>query len=149
VISLRPVEESDLETLYEHQTDPVAAEMAVFGGREHDAFIEHWHTKIYPNPENIARAVTIDGVLAGNMLSWKHEGKRYVGYWIGREFWGQGIGSEGLRLLVAEIEERPLYGLVAVSNIGSQRVLQKAGFTQVVRQMSPKDGVEEFVYRLD
>ena len=34
-------------------------------------------------------------------------------------------------------------------NIGSQRVLEKSGFVQVTRQPSPKEGVEEFVYRLD
>jgi RimJ/RimL family protein N-acetyltransferase len=149
MISIRPVEESDLETLYEHQSDPFAAEMAVFGAREHDAFLEHWRNTILRDREVVARAVTVDWVLAGNLSSWKRDGRRYVGYWIGREFWGRGIGSEGLRLFVAELAERPLYGLVAVTNIGSRRVLEKAGFDQVVRQMSPRKGVEELVYRLD
>ena len=31
MIEIRPVEEGDLETFYEHQTDPEATAMAVFG----------------------------------------------------------------------------------------------------------------------
>jgi RimJ/RimL family protein N-acetyltransferase len=149
MISIRPVEKSDLETLSEHQRDPLAVAMAVFGAREHDAFVEHWRNTILADPELVARAVTVDGVLAGNVSSWKRDGLRYVGYWLGREFWGRGIASEGLRLFVAELAERPLYALVVVSNVASQRVLEKTGFHRVARQMSPEDGVEELVYRLD
>jgi len=148
-IEVRPVVESDLETFYEHQTDPDATAMAVFGARERDVFMEHWHTRILPNPENYARTVTVDGQVAGNLLSWPMEGQRYVGYWIGREFWGRGVATAGMRALVKEIEERPLIGLVVATNIGSQRVLEKSGFTRIERRPSPEDGVEEFVYRLD
>jgi hypothetical protein len=48
-----------------------------------------------------------------------------------------------------EIAERPLYALVVVTNIGSQRVLEKGGFTRLERRSSPEDGIDEFVYRLD
>jgi RimJ/RimL family protein N-acetyltransferase len=50
--------------------------------------------------------------------------------------------------LARELTERPLYALVVVTNIGSQRVLEKSGFRQVERRKSPEDGIEEFVYRL-
>ena len=149
MIEVRPVLENDLETFYEHQTDPEATAMAVFGAREHDPYMEHWHKRILGDPDNYARTVTVDGEVAGNMLSWRMEGQRYVGYWIGREFWGRGVATAGMRALVAEIDERPLYGLVVVTNIGSQRVLEKSGFTRVERRASPEEELEEFVYRLD
>ena len=148
-VEVRPVVESDLEVFYEHQTDPVATAMAVFGAREHEPFMEHWHNRILPNPSNYARTVTVDGEVAGNLLSWEMEGHRYVGYWLGREFWGRGVATEAMKALVAEIDERPLIGLVVKTNIGSQRVLEKSGFTRIEERPSPQDGIEEFVYRLD
>jgi RimJ/RimL family protein N-acetyltransferase len=148
-VELRPVVESDLEVFYEHQTDPESIAMAVFGAREHGVFMEHWHKRILANPENHARTVTVDGEVAGNMLSWPMEGHRYVGYWIGKEFWGRGVATAGMQALVEEISERPLIGLVVKTNIGSQRVLEKSGFTRVEQRPSPQDGIEEYVYRLD
>jgi RimJ/RimL family protein N-acetyltransferase len=82
------------------------------------------------------------------MLSWPRDGHRYVGYWIGREFWGQGAGTSALQLFVAEIAERPLYAEVVLTNLGSQRVLEKAGFQRIEQRKSPDDGLEEYVYRL-
>ena len=149
MIEIRPVEEGDLKTFYEHQTDPEATAMAVFGAREYDAYMEHWHKRILANPENYARTVTVDGQVAGNMLSWSMDGSRYVGYWIGRDFWDKGVATEGLSQLTREVTERPLYGLVVVTNVGSQRVLEKSGFTRIERRPSPDDGLDEYVYRLD
>ena len=74
---------------------------------------------------------------------------RYVGYWIDRDWWGRGVASEGLRLALGEIKESPIWALVVVTNIGSQRVLEKNGFIRQKQQPSPEDGIEEYVYRLD
>ena len=55
-----------------------------------------------------------------------------LGYWIGRRFWGRGIMTEVVARLVELAWERfpvdRLYARVFGSNIGSIRVLQKAGF---------------------
>ena len=148
-ISIRPVIEADLETLFEYESDPVAQEMAVFGARDHESFMAHWH-KILADEDLVARAVVVDGGLAGNIGSWTHDGKRYVGYWIGRDFWGRGIATEALRALCAEIIERPIYALVADSNVGSKRVLEKAGFAATTDEPTAgHDGVREWLYRLD
>jgi RimJ/RimL family protein N-acetyltransferase len=72
-----------------------------------------------------------------------------VGYWIGREFWGRGVASEALRQFVAEIEERPLYAYVAVTNVASARVLEKAGFIGANENEAGSDGVVERLYTLD
>ena len=63
-------------------------------------------------------------------MSWDRDGKHLVGYWLGREFWGQGLATRALRELVDELE-RPLYAEVATTNIGSIRVLEKCGFKVV------------------
>jgi RimJ/RimL family protein N-acetyltransferase len=111
--------------------------------------LERWHKRILANPDNYARTITVDGQVAGNMLSWSMEGARYVGYWIGRGFWGKGVATAALRAALEEIEERPLYGLVVITNVGSQRVLEKSGFTRIEQRSSPEDGLDEYVYRLD
>lgn len=148
MITIRPVDEADLETLFRFESDPIAAQMAVFGQREHDVFIAHWK-KILANPDAYARAILTDEALVGNVMSWSHEGMRYVGYWIDRDWWGRGVGSEGLRQAIGEIKERPLWALVVVANIGSQRVLEKNGFVRLEQRPSPEGGIEEYVYRLD
>ena len=43
---------------------------------------------------------------------------------------------------------RPLDAMVATSNLGSIRVLEKAGFTLVPDSRAVTDGVEEVQYRL-
>ena len=150
MIELRPVEVSDLDAFYEFQADPEAVAMAVFGGsRDRETHFEVWTTKIMVNPDGVARTVLVDGTVAGNMLCWSNDGERYVGYWIGREFWGRGVATEALGLFVREIPERPLTALVVVTNPGSQRVLEKNGFVRIEQRPSPDDGIEEFVYRLD
>jgi homocysteine S-methyltransferase len=74
------------------------------------------------------RTILADGEVAGAIQSWRHEDKRLVGYWIGRELWGRGIASEALRRFLSLIDERPLYAEVAPANKGSLRVLEKCGF---------------------
>lgn len=149
MITLRLTRESDLETLYEHQSDPIARAMAVFGGRDRESFMAHW-LKIQLDDEALARTVVLDGSVAGNVMSWSRDGKRYVGYWIGREFWGLGLATAGLRALCAEILERPLYALVVDANSGSKRVLEKSGFV-ATSDTPPEgpDGIPEWEYRLD
>ncbi len=78
MITIRPVEESDLETLYSHQSDPVALEMAVFGARDREAFMKHWD-RIWSEPSNITYAALVDGQLAGDIMFWMKDGRRYLG----------------------------------------------------------------------
>ena len=147
-MKLRPVEPDDVAVFFEHQQDPLAREMAVFGARDRQAHDEHWR-RILADPDVIARTIVVEETVAGNIGSWSSDGQRYVGYWIGREFWGRGVATQAVRALAEEINERPLVALVATTNVGSCRVLEKNGFTRVARRPSREDGVEEFVYRLN
>jgi RimJ/RimL family protein N-acetyltransferase len=130
-VELREVTPADVEVFYEHQLDPEARRVAVFPLREHDAFTAHWRDRILANDANLAWTIVADGEAAGNMLCFERDGKREVGYWLGREFWGKGIATEALAVLLREVTERPLYARVATSNVGSIRVLEKCGFTTI------------------
>jgi RimJ/RimL family protein N-acetyltransferase len=78
-------------------------------------------------------------VLAGCISCFKHDGLDSVGYWVSKEFWGIGIASRALELLLKEIQSRPLHARVATSNRASLRVLQKCGFVVQSVQASPAD----------
>jgi RimJ/RimL family protein N-acetyltransferase len=126
---LRDAIEEDIPVFFEHQNDPEAIRMAVWPPRDRDAFFEHWR-RILSDDDLIAKTIVSDGEVAGNIGSFERDGKRYVGYWLGREFWGQGLATKALAELAAELE-RPLYAEVAAANVGSVRVLEKCGFTVV------------------
>jgi RimJ/RimL family protein N-acetyltransferase len=127
---LRDVIEEDLPVFFEHQRDPEAVEMAAFPAREREPFYEHWH-RIMGDDELVAKTIVSDGDVAGNISSWERDGKRLVGYWLGREFWGRGLATQALAELVEELSVRPLYAEVSTTNVGSIRVLEKCGFTVV------------------
>jgi RimJ/RimL family protein N-acetyltransferase len=126
-VRLRAVRESDLETLFEHQRDPVANSMAAFPARERDAFMAHWH-KILLDGTNAIRVILWNGEVAGNVLSFMRGDTREVGYWIGREYWGRGIATRALSQFLRLVPDRPLYAGVALGNAASIRVLEKCGF---------------------
>ena len=126
-IQLRDVIDSDLPIFFEQQNDPEANKMAAFPARDRDSFMAHW-AKIRVNENVLLKTILYDGEVAGNVVSFEMEGKREVGYWIGREFWGKGIATKALAEFLGYVKIRPLYGVVAKHNIGSRRVLEKCGF---------------------
>ena len=118
---------ADLPTFFEHQKDPKATHLAAFAPREKEAFMIHW-TKILANKRVTARTILHEGKVAGNLVSWSQVSQQEVGYWLGREYWGQGIATAALKAFLEEVEARPLYAHVAERNFGSIRVLEKCGF---------------------
>ena len=140
---LRGVREDDLDALFEQQREPEAIAMAIFPAREREAFDEHWR-RVLADPKNIVRVIESDGEVAGNIGSWEQDGRRLVGYWLGRDFWGRGIATAALAELAQELP-RPLHAWVASSNAGSIRVLEKCGFVRVGEHTTD---VEEYLYEL-
>ena len=144
-VELREVEDGDLETLYEHQLDEQAANMAGFPSRGRDAFIAHWE-RIRADPECITLSIVADGALAGNLGCFPDVGKRAVGYWIGKEFWGKGIATAAGHALIdhlrADARFVRLEAPVFEWNPASMRVLEKLGFERVavLRKSVTKDG---------
>lgn len=126
-VRIRPVRDEDLP-IFAHQADPVASAMADFPSRDRAAFDAHW-AKIRQVPTGVLRTVIRGEEVAGNVVSWLGDGgRRFVGYWIGREHWGRGVATRALALFIGEVAERPLFADVARSNAASIHVLEKAGF---------------------
>lgn len=146
-IRLRPVADDDLPIFLAHQEDPVAAAMASFPTRAPDVFYEHW-AKIRADPANVTLTIVADGEVVGDILCWPGERGREVGYWIGRDHWGKGFATAALRLLLEEIEERPITAHIVPDNVGSQRVVEHCGFVRVGEEVAD-DGVHELIFRLD
>src|SRR4051794_34430388 len=122
-VRLRRVEDPDIDVFFDHQADPQAVEMAAFPAREKDRFAAHW-AKVRADDSNVVRTIVADGMVAGNIGSWQDDGQQLVGYWVGREWWGRGVATRALALLMDDVPIRPVYAHVAVHNAGSIRVLE-------------------------
>lgn len=150
-IELRDVREDDLPIFYEHQQDPDACWMAAFASRNWEEFTAHWK-KILADPTIIKQTIIFEDQVAGNIVSFEVSSEREVGYWIGKEFWGQGIATRALAAFLGLVKARPLFAHVAKHNIGSRRVLEKCGFAicGVDRWASVPGGdtVEEYIMKL-
>ena len=145
---LRPVRDDDLPVFFEHQRDAGASEIAAVAMRDRGAFDGHW-ARARADPAIVLRTIEIDGAVAGNILSFLLDGRRVVGYWLGREFWGRGIATDALReFLAGVVTERPLAAVATSENLGSQRVLEKCGFERAAEHPPGPDGVREVEFLL-
>lgn len=154
-VALRSIDDSDLDVLFEQMRDPEAVRMAAFTAKDpHDreAFDRHM-AKLRTSPDITSRAVTHRGHLVGSIGCFVIEGDTEVTFWIDRSVWGQGIASEALALFLDTVPVRPLYARAAGDNVGSLRVLQKAGFTITGTELSYANArdaeIEETVLRLN
>ena len=152
-VSLRPVKTDDLPIFFVHQLDPEATRLAAFPSRDRDAFFAHWTTNILGNPAAVNRTILAGDQVAGNIGAWTDASShdRLICYWLGREFWGRGIASAALSQFLRLEPTRPLGARVAQHNLGSIRVLEKAGFARVgAEAFSLPDGarLEELIYSL-
>jgi RimJ/RimL family protein N-acetyltransferase len=157
-VLLRAVEPEDLPVFFEQQLDPEANRMAAFTAADpsdREAFAARWARILAGDAVAVTTILADDGAVAGSVLLWRDpalDGPE-VSYWLGREFWGRGLATAALRLFLAEIETRPLYGRAAKDNVASIRVLEKCGFALEceARGYAPARGEEiaEVVLRLD
>jgi RimJ/RimL family protein N-acetyltransferase len=146
---LREVAESDLDALFEQQADPQSSAMAGVPSRGRADFDAHWR-RILADGSTVIRVIDVDGEAAGHVLSWRSEGRRYVGYWVAREFWGRGLATAALAEYLGEVRERPLHALVSTDNVGSIRVLEKNGFVEIgpADDKMADEGVPGLLYEL-
>jgi RimJ/RimL family protein N-acetyltransferase len=144
-VRLRNIEPSDLSIFYEQQLDADATRMAAFPARDRASFDAHWETNILGNPDAITQTILVDGEVAGNIGSWRQDGVRLVGYWIGKEYWGKGVATRALAAFLNLVTDRPIHADVAKHNVGSIRVLEKCGFSLEKGVQVADDGVAELV----
>jgi RimJ/RimL family protein N-acetyltransferase len=154
-VALRPVEDADLDGLFDQMRDPQAVWMAAFTAKDPNdraAFDAHM-ARVRSSPDITMRAVTYDGQLVGSIASFVVGGDTEVTYWIDRAAWGRGIASRTLALFLDLIPVRPLYARAASDNAGSLSVLRKSGFKTVGTETSYASGrnteIEETILRLD
>lgn len=78
-----------------------------------------------------------------------------IGYWLGVQYWGQGIVTAALRALTrhafaTHVELQRLFAVPFASNPASARVLEKAGYTRegTLRNSVIKDGcvLDQWMY---
>jgi RimJ/RimL family protein N-acetyltransferase len=130
-VVMRAVEESDIEVFYEQQLEEEAVRRAQFPARDRERFMTHWRTNVLGNPTGHVETVTLDGEVAGNIVAWWQDGRRFVGYWLGQRFWGRGVGTAALRQFLQREQVRPLYAEPYVGNTASVRLLERCGFRGV------------------
>lgn len=79
-----------------------------------------------------ALAIEFNGQLVGCISYWEYDSETTeIGYWIGKEYWGQGIATQALQNLFrlsSFPKKKHIVAKVATQNIASQRVLEKCNF---------------------
>jgi RimJ/RimL family protein N-acetyltransferase len=137
-VRLRPVQDDDLELFLAYEHDPEAVRRSRFTPRPREAFLRHWRERVLGDPSGRVRTVVADGEVAGNIVAWWEGERRFTGYWLGRAYWGRGIGSRALALFLREETVRPLFADPFAGNTASVRLLEKSGFV-------PYEGAEHAV----
>lgn len=131
VVEIRDVGVGDVEVFFRFESDPEASRRAAFPARDRETFMAHWANRVLPNPTGFTQTVVVDGQVAGNVVCWDEAGKHWLGYWLGRDFWGRGVGTRALGLFLAREKRRPLVADPFAGNVASVRLLEKHGFRRV------------------
>ena len=130
-----------------------------FHAASEDAFAEHWghvprdfaswskrtmtSRRFDPTLWCVVRA---GNEIAGYVVSWWRDDRRTVGYWLGRSFWGRGVGTSAVRQFLSLEETRPLYADTDVGNVASRRLLERCGFRLI--ELHHDDDVDYVVLEL-
>jgi RimJ/RimL family protein N-acetyltransferase len=154
-VSLRAVEDRDLDSFFLHYQDPVAAHMAAFTAKDpfdretHDA---RW-ARIRADEKVTVQTILVEDCVAGHAASFPMDGKLEVTYWLDRQYWGSGVGTAALQLFLSGMTDRPLHARAAKDNFGSIRILEKCGFRLIGEERGFANArdqeIDEVVMRLD
>jgi RimJ/RimL family protein N-acetyltransferase len=137
---------SDAEALVPLANDPYIARYLshVFPQPYTRADADRW-LREQGNAETIAQfAIEVDGELAGGIGFLLGKGERVgtasLGYWLGKRFWGRGVMSEAVQVATQwafdTLRVRRVWANVMAPNVGSSRVLEKAGFRLEAKMMA-------------
>ena len=146
-ILLRPWRESDAEALFKYASDPEVGPRAGWPP----------HKSVEESREIIRNIFSTEGMWA---VEWKEtqepigcvgylpashsnldieDDHAEVGYWIARPFWGRGICTEALRIVIdycfAEKGFSVLWGDYFPDNPASGKVMEKCGFVDIGREV--------------
>ncbi|MGV8856996.1 GNAT family N-acetyltransferase [Rhodoglobus sp.] len=153
-VTLRDLRLSDGDAVFEWMRDPESVAMAAFTAPDPDdrAEFDSWFARILANPDVVACAIYRSGTLAGMIATFMMDDQRELTYWISRDFWGQGIASAALALMLELDTHRPLQARTATHNIRSAAVVLRNGFVEIGRNVDFAAGVkrdtEEIIFEL-
>ena len=154
-IKLRPTVVDDLEFFFKFQLDSDANYLAAFTSKDptdKSAYLIKY-TKLLNEPTVNNQTIIVDDIIAGSIAKFEIEGEAEVTYWIDKRFWGKGIATKALKILLSIEKTRPILGRVAFDNYGSQKVLEKCGFIRVGKDKgfanARQTEIEEFIYKLE
>ncbi|MBR1514824.1 MAG: GNAT family N-acetyltransferase [Bacteroidales bacterium] len=138
-ILLRPWRESDAETLFKYASDPDVGPRA--GWPPHKSVEESLEIirTVFHNDTTWAivlkatdEPIGCIGYLPCDIDLPSREDEPLVGYWVAKPYWNQGICTEALQLLIAQIREstciRSLISSHYLDNPASGQVMLKCGF---------------------
>lgn len=153
-IKLRPTEISDLDILFQFQTDKEGGYLAAFMPKDPTdkaAYIAKY-TKLLSDPTVNNQSIIIDNAIVGSIAKFVMEGDIEITYWIDRKYWGKGIATKALKKLLAIETARPVFGRVAFDNFGSQKVLENCGFVKIGSDKGFANArqaeIEEYIFKL-
>ena len=152
---LRPVKSEDLKRFYELLNDPeVAASTFSIPHPLSPQKAKRWlnyyvDSSQHGNDRHWAIINKSDPTMIGMVNVYDFDAKKIqaeIGFWIGKEFWAMGYGSEAVKAVVHFLMSTLLVNrLIATyqsSNLASARILKKAGLEpyRTVRILNRKTG---------
>jgi RimJ/RimL family protein N-acetyltransferase len=158
--TIRPWRKDDLDALVRHADDPaVAAQLRDIFPHPYPQEAGLAWLEAAADMQGTAFAIDAGEAVGGIGLTLGGDVERVsaeVGYWVGRAYWGKGIATHALELLVAHafanFELTRLFAVPFAHNAPSRRVLEKAGFSLdcVLRRSAVKGGaiVDQALYSL-
>jgi len=153
-VELRPLEDDDLDAVFEMMRDPDSVAQAAFTADDPDdrAAFDAWIAGERDAADVTAFTVTEDGGFAGTAAAFSVGDDREVTFWIARHARGRGVATEALRILVSREPIRPLFARVADHNAAAIATLEHIGFAEVGRERTYAPGVgrdvDELLYAL-
>lgn len=135
-IALRPLTSSDAEAFFAWAGDREVTQSLFWDAHESiEAAKSFLNSVVEPHPWFMA--IVYDGHPVGAITldqgKARSEKRAELGYVLAKKYWGKGIASEAVKLAIpkgfSELTIERIEALVDPGNIGSVRVLEKAGMT--------------------
>ena len=152
---LRKFKKDDAFLMYVNwASDPEVTKFLTFTPHENvevtQSIIDHWISE-YDKEETVRYCITIKGKdepIGSIDIVNLFNGIPEIGYCLSKKYWNQGYMTEACKALVNYLEElgyNKICICANVNNIGSNRVIQKCGFTLSKQFVKPVKGIDELI----
>ena len=136
-VTLRTVEEEDLEFVQAARNDPAVRQPLTLNRPANAEQIEKFFENAISSDESVSLLVCREAEPMGMVVLFNEDdvtGTATLAYWLAPEYWGNGYATEAVGLVCeyafAERRLNKLRAEVVESNDGSRRVLEKLGFVE-------------------